>query len=192
MRPYFEVLSVPGLHQISAEIASKLDVLIPDRRFKRLGYGFNRVMPGALLEASPSLRGYLDHVGLLYALGPSALPWAEPGVSGLIHQDVHWSEGINLPVIGQGYGAWYDAQPLDKVKSSRVGSADTSRQQGAYVPCNVNGAKELARVSNDLAFWANTTIPHNGVNSGSTPRVILSLRFEVPLNPQEINAKVAQ
>lgn len=192
MLPYFELIQVPNLQKISAEIAGQLDVLIPDRRFKRVGYGFNRVAPEALLQASPALCEYLDSVGLKDHLGPSGLPWAEPGVFGMVHQDVHWSEGINMPVIGEGYGAWYDAEPLERVKSSKPGSADTSREQGAYIPCSTEQITELARVSNDLAFWVNTKIPHNGVNTGTTPRVVMCLRFDVPLNPQEINAKVAQ
>lgn len=181
MRPYFEVLQVPNLQQISTEIAAQLDTLIPDRRFRRVGYGFNRIAPEALLQASPALGVYLESMGLKEHLGPSGLPWAEPGVSGMVHIDVHWDEGINMPVIGEGYGAWYEAEPLERVKSSKPGSADVSRERGAYIPCNKDNVKELARVSNDLAFWVNTKIPHNGVNTGTVPRVVMCLRFNVPL-----------
>jgi hypothetical protein len=177
MKPYFEILHIPNLSSISSEIAENLDILIPNKRFRRLGYGFNRVMPEDLLKASPSLGQYLESVGLKEHLAPSALPWAEPGISGAIHVDVVYHEGINLPVIGEGYGAWYDAEYKGGIKSAKTGGVIP--QIGGYILCE--NAVEVARVSNSEAFWANTQIPHNGVNTGDSPRVILTLRFDVPI-----------
>lgn len=184
MKPYYEVLNVPNLSVISKEIELNLDTLIPDKRFKRIGYGFNRVMPEDLLKASPALEAYLDLIELKNHLAPSALPWAEPGVFGAVHIDVHYHEGINLPVMGEGYGAWYYAEQKGGIKSAKIGSNDTSTKHGAYILCE--NATEIARVSNSKAFWANTQIPHNGVNTGTTPRVILSLRFDIPLNIEKL------
>jgi hypothetical protein len=195
MLPYYKIITVPDLDRITQE----LDQALPEFDLKAV-YSFNIVDKARLLELAPALVAWLTAVGLKNNLVVAAIIWAAPASVGVVHTDVRSNtdllgEAINLPVYNceKGHSAWYQAdQGGSRIKAT--GENSSLDQIAEYVPyvlpvrrlhltrVMTAGNPELARVSNLHPIWFNTDIPHTGINTSDKPRIILSMRFNCPLD----------
>lgn len=197
MQPYYKIITVPDLEQITQELDQALPELVTGKFDIKAVYSFNIVDPKRLLELAPALAAWLDTIGLKNNLLYAGFPWAAPSSIGAIHNDGKCSEAINLPVYNckKGYSVWYRADRAGGWSESESGKSTHSPEQLAeYVPyalprqrlhltqiMTANGP-ELARVSNLHPIWFNTHIPHCGINFSDQPRIILTMRFDCPIN----------
>ena len=182
MTQYYKIINVPDLFIISQEIDAVMDQLVTGPADLKVTYTFNIIDTTRLLELAPSLTAWLDKVGLKNNLLYAGLPCAAPHSSGYIHTDAKCTESINLPVYNcdAGYSAWYDARQIGGIVESTSGKS--TNQSAEFIPYDKVGALELARVSNKYPIWFNNSIPHNGTNTSSQPRIILTLRFDCPID----------
>jgi len=179
---YYTIINVPDLFIISQEIDAAIDQLVTGPADLKMVYTFNIIDTTRLLELAPSLTAWLDKVGLKNNLLYAGLPCAAPHSIGNIHTDAKCTESINLPVYNcdAGYSAWYNAKQISSITESTSGkSADRSAE---FIPHRSSDAVELARVSNKYPIWFNNSIPHNGINTSDQPRIILTLRFDCPID----------
>lgn len=182
MMPYYTILNVPDLYKISQEVDAALTQLVTGAPDLKAVYTFNIINTTCLLELAPSLAAWLDTVGLKNNLLYAGLPCTAPRSIGYIHTDAKCSESINFPIYNcdGGYSAWYNAKPMNNITESTSGKS--TDQLAEYILHARTGAVELARVSNKYPIWFNTSIPHNGTNTSDQPRIILTLRFDCPIN----------
>lgn len=182
MTQYYKIIKIPDLDQISQEVDAALGQLITGAANLKAVYTFNIVNTVRLLELVPSLTRWLDTVGLKNNLLYAGLPCTAPHSNGSIHTDGKCTEAINLPVYNceDGYSVWYNAEQMGSIAESASGKS--SNQAAEYIPYMHAGAVELARVSNTHPIWFNTAVPHRGINTSNRPRIILTLRFDCPIN----------
>lgn len=182
MTQYYKIINVPGVDQISQEVDAALGQLVTGPANLKAVYTFNIVNPSELLKLAPSLSAWLDTIGLKNNLLYAGLPCTAPYSNGRIHTDGKCVEAINLPVYNceEGYSAWYDAEQMGNITESVSGKS--TNQLAEYVPYLHQGATELDRVSNKYPIWFNTAVPHRGLNPSNRPRIILTLRFNCPID----------
>jgi hypothetical protein len=200
MLPYYKILTIPNLEQISHELDQALPELVTGRFDLKAVYSFNIVDCVKLLELAPALVSWLTNVGLKNNLNGAGFPWAAPASVGGVHTDPRIkypdlpNESINFPVYNceRGYSVWYRAnQEGDPSTAENGKSAD---ELGHYLPHALPKQRlhltqimtadnpELARVSTQSPVWFNTGIPHRGINFSDQPRIILTMRFDCPIN----------
>lgn len=197
MLPYYKILTIPNLEQISHELDQALPELVTGRFDLKAVYSFNLVDVAQLLELAPALAAWLTAVGLKNNLLYAGFPWAAPSSMGVIHIDGKCSEAINFPVYNceRGYSVWYRANQAGSWAEAESGKSTNSLDQRAeYVPYALPRQRlhltqimtadspELARVSTQHPIWFNTHIPHRGINFSDRPRIILTMRFDCPIN----------
>jgi hypothetical protein len=203
MLPYYKILTVPNLEQISHELDQALPELVTGRFDLKAVYSFNMVDPALVLNLAPTLAAWLDTVGLKNNLNGAAFPWAAPASVGGVHTDLRPrypdlpSEAINFPVYNceRGYSVWCQANrdgapstaengkstdALDRSADYRPYALPKQRLHLTQIPTADN--PELARVSTQCPVWFNTGIPHRGINFSDRPRIILTMRFDCPIN----------
>jgi hypothetical protein len=182
MTQYYKIINIPELDKISHEVDVALGQLVTGAPDLKEVYTFNIINTTQLLDLAPSLAKWLDAVGLRYNLLYAGLPCTAPHSNGSIHTDGKCTESINLPVYNcnDGYSVWYDAIQIGGIAESTSGKS--TNQAAEYVPYSHAGAVELARISNKHPIWFNTAVPHRGVNFSGRPRIILTLRFNCPIN----------
>jgi hypothetical protein len=195
MLPYYKIITVPNLEQISYELDQAVPELVTGRCNLKAIYSFNLVDVTRLLELAPALATWLDTIGLKNNLWYAGFPWAAPSSTGPIHNDGNTKDAINLPVYNckRGYSVWYQGRPSGEKQETTSGkSADYHRAE--YVPYELprqrlhltqvmhDNGPELARVSTQQPVWYNTRIPHCGINFSDQPRITLSMRFNCPLD----------
>ena len=196
MLPYYKIITVPNLEQISHE----LDQALPDLIVKRFNlkdiYSFNLVDVVKLLELAPALGNWLDTIGLKNNISFAGFPWAAPSSMGPIHTDGWIVDAINLPVYNceKGYSVWYRGHQTVEEKIVHAGDVIVNNHQAEYVPYALPRQRlhltqvmtadgpELARVSNRYPVWYNTRIPHRGINFSDQPRITFTVRFNCPLD----------
>ena len=195
MLPYYKILTIPNLEQISHELDQALPELVTGRFNLKTVYSFNIVDCAKLLELAPALVGWLTAVGLKNNLIAAGFPWAAPASVGALHTDGDNNESINLPVYNceRGYSVWYRARPSGPRTETGSGNS-TKNQTSEYTPYALPKQRlhltqiptadnpELARVSTQNPIWFNTGIPHIGINFSDRPRIILTMRFNCPLD----------
>jgi hypothetical protein len=190
MTPYYTILNVLDLYVISREIDAVVDQLVTGPADLKEVYTFNIIDTTRLLELVPSLANWLDAVGLKNHLLYAGLPCIAPYSAGNIHTDAKCSESINFPVYNcdSGYSAWYNAKPKGDITENTSGKS--TDQSAEYIPHKNEGAVELARVSNKYPIWFNNSIPHNGINTSHQPRIILTMRFDCPIDVDALALEV--
>jgi len=176
MLPYFKVLQISNLEQISQEVRNNLTQLLPDSHTRP--YSFNLINEQDLLKISPTLAAWLKSVGLYNHLQYAGLPLVAPHTVGPLHMDGKCKEAINLPVFncGVGYSSWHTSSTLSGEILPTTDGVHTSKK-AEYVSC-VDDGVELVRLENAHAAWVNTALPHKGTNTGKNPRMIMTLRFD--------------
>jgi len=199
MLPYYKIITVPDLTQITQELDQALPELVTGQFDLKAVYSFNIIDVTKLLDLTPTLATWLDTVGLKNNLWLAGFPWAAPASVGALHID--GNSAINFPVYNceRGYSVWYRAYPSGENKLSTSGkSVDLTSprygtHRGEYMPCLLtqrrhltrvmhDNGPELARVSNQYPIWFNTSIPHCGINFSDQPRIIFTMRFDCPLD----------
>lgn len=182
MTQYYKIINIPELKKISQEVDAALGQLVTGAPDLKAVYTFNIINTTQLLELAPSLAEWLDTVGLKNNLLYAGLPCTAPHSNGSIHTDGKCTEAINLPVYNcnDGYSVWYDAIQIGGIAESLSGKS--TAQAAEYVPYLHAGAVELDRVSNKHPIWFNTAVPHRGINASNRPRIILTLRFDCPID----------
>ena len=175
MYPYYKIIDIPDIDNISHQVDLALPRLVVRPPDLKQVFSFNTIDTGLLLQLSPALKDWLDSIGLTTHLQYAGLPCAAPHSQGDIHTDGKSTEAINLPIYNcdQGYSVWY--------QSSCVDTTPESVNLSTGIPHSHADAVELARVSNRHPIWFNTTIPHRGINMSSRPRIIMTLRFDCPI-----------
>ena len=195
MIPYYKILTIPNLEQISHELDQALPELVTGRFDLKVVYSFNIVDPNRLLELAPALVAWLTAVGLKNNLMAAGFPWAAPASVGGLHNDGDNKESINLPVYNceRGYSVWYRGSQSGPRQETPSGNS-TKYQISEYTPYTLPRQRlhltqiptadnpELARVSTQHPVWFNTGIPHRGINFSDRPRIILTMRFDCPIN----------
>lgn len=175
MKPCFKALNDPLLLKASVELTP----LALEKVFTKRDYSFNLIDHDQLTTASPSLKTYLEKVGLLDKLEFAAVPLCPSQSSGALHKDIAYPEALNLPIYNcrDSFFAWYDAELVDEEVRNTI--LDDTRKDGIarYMLYRTDTAREIARVSCAQPIWFNTQIPHRGVNNGNGPRVVATLRF---------------
>lgn len=187
MLPFYKSLDIPNLAAISEQIDRALPELVTGKFNLKEVYSFNLIDVESLKKLSPALTQWLTDVELNNHLLYAGLPWTAPSSKGSIHSDGKCIEAINLPIYNcdQGWMIWYDAEQMGGVNHMPSGNS-TKNQLAEYVPYKHSGATELARISSSQAAWVNTQIPHQGINLSNRPRIILTLRFDVPINLEKL------
>lgn len=189
MIPYYQPINVPNLSVISKQIDRALPDLVTGKFTLKEVYSINLIEIHLLKKFAPALNDWLFSIGLDQHLSYAALPWAAPHSKGPIHSDGKCIEAINLPVYNceQGEMIWFDAEKMGDITA--VPSNNSAKSQIAeFIPYKHNGAKELARVSSQIPAWVNTKIPHRGINFSDRPRIIITLRFDCPIDLKKILA----
>ena len=195
MLPYYKIITIPDLAQITQEVDRALPNLVTGKFNLKDVYSVSIVDTTHLLELAPTLAAWLDTIGLKNNLLYAGFPCAAPFSIGPIHSDGKCVESINLPVYNceRGYSVWYRANQIGKITTARSGNS-TKDQRAEYVPYALPRQRlhltqimtadgpELARVSNQHPVWYNTQIPHRGINFSDQPRIILTMRFDCPIN----------
>jgi hypothetical protein len=194
MLPYYKIITVPDLAQITQELDQAVSELITGKFDIKAVYSFNIVDCAKVLELVPTLAAWLTAVGLKNNLLYTGFPWVAPASAGTIHNDGKCSEAINLPVYNceRGYSVWYNAEQSGPWASAN--STNSAGQRPESVPYALPRQRlhltdimtadgpELARVSTQHPVWFNTHIPHRGINFSDRPRIILTMRFDCPLD----------
>jgi hypothetical protein len=182
MTQYYKIIDVSNLSKISYEVDSALGQLVTGATDLKSVYTFNIINTTHLLQLVPSLADWLNIIGLKNNLIYAGLPCIAPHSRGGIHIDGKCIEAINLPVYNceNGYSVWYHAERTGNIAESLSGKS--TNQSAEYIPYLSADPVELARVSNKHPVWVNTAVPHCGINDSNRPRIILTLRFDCPIN----------
>lgn len=209
MLPYYKIITVPDLAQITQELDQAVSELITRQFDIKAVYNFNVIDTSRLLELSPALTAWLTAVGLKNNLLFAALGCCMPAIETQLHDDGLCTEAINFPVYNceKGYSVWcrsgldthqdyvkrWEAIESEKntiasidrysreIRSSTMYRHRT-RQRLHLTDIMTADNPELARVSNQYPVWVNTNIPHYGINLSDKMRIILTMRFNCPIN----------
>lgn len=176
MKPCFKALHDPLLLKASAELTP----LAIERVGAKSEYTFSLIDRDKLVEASPSLKLYMEKIGLLDKMEFAAIPMCPAYSSGVIHTDIVYPEALNIPIYNcaNSFFAWYDAELEDReVRNTVVDGEPPKDIVAKHMFYRFETAKEIARVSCSQPVWFNTKIPHRGFNIGNGSRAVATIRF---------------
>lgn len=125
---------------------------------------------------------------------------AEPFIHADPPQSYKYSEAINFPVVNcnEAYTAWYSATevkvPVTEDLCNKVSSKEYADYYGVshqelmlanvktgVIPTFTN-VVEIARARIDAPTYVRVDIPHAALNFSDSPRVVISIRFNKPMD----------